>query len=232
MKKRLILIIALTCMAKLSQSQVIDRYGINVGATYSTQIWDFKQIPVDDNNEYKYGFQAFLQAEKDLGTILALRAELGYLQKGFGNNGELISLDGTYKVTNDNVILHDLALNLGLKINPFKTDYSPYLLVGIRGDYMISYQDVEIEEPGSGLTFGKYESFIDDFNEFNVGGLIGLGIGIKDLIYFEIEYNPNFTKNFDDTGLSIQDDCWGAKIGLNINKLTKQKIQTNDGDGQ
>ncbi len=222
MKQKLVFILALTLIAKLSHSQLIDRYGINVGTSYSTQIWDYKLINVDSDNEYKFGFQAFLQAEKDFGKLLALRTELGYIQKGFKNNLTLTSAEGTFVGTNnDNVILHDLALNLGLKIKPLKTDFSPYFLAGLRGDYMISYKDVEIEEPGSGLKFNIYESTIEDFNKFNIGGLIGLGVDIKDLFYFEIEYNPNFTKNFDDTGLSIKDNCWGAKIGLNINKLTE-----------
>lgn len=222
MKQKLVFILALTLIAKLSHSQIIDRYGINVGTSYSTQIWDYKLVNVDSDNEYKFGFQAFLQAEKDFGELLALRTEFGYIQKGFKNNSTLTSAEGTFVGTNnDNVILHDLALNLGLKIKPFKTDFSPYFLAGLRGDYMISYKDIEIEEPGSGLKFNMYESTIEDFNKFNIGGLIGLGVDIKDLIYFEIEYNPNFTKNFDDTGLSIKDNCWGAKIGLNINKLTE-----------
>ena len=222
MKQRLVLILALTLIAKLSHSQVIDRYGINIGASYSTQIWDYKLISVDSDNEYKFGLQAFLQSEKDFGDFLALRTEFGYIQKGFKNNIQLTFPDGTTAGTNnDNVILHDLALNLGLKIKPLKTDFSPYLLAGLRGDYMISYKDIELEEPNSGMKINMYESTIEEFNKFNLGGLIGLGIDIKDLIYFEIEYNPNFTKNFDDTGLSIKDNCWGAKIGLNINKLTE-----------
>lgn len=220
MKQRLVLIFAFILIAKLSHSQIIDRYGINIGTSYSTQIWDYKLVPVDSDNEYKFGVQAFFQAEKDFGNLLALRTEFGYIQKGFKNNLELTFADGTSAGTNnENVILHDLALNIGLKIKPLKADYSPYLLVGLRGDYMISYKDIELEEPGSGLKFNMYESTIDEFNKFNLGGLIGLGIDIKDLIYFEIEYNPNFTKNLDNTGLSIKDNCWGAKIGLNINKL-------------
>lgn len=222
MKQRLVLIIALTLMAKLSYCQIIDRYGINIGTSYSTQIWDYKLINVDSDDEYKFGLQAFLQAEKDFGELLALRTEIGYIQKGFKNNLTQRSADGTEAGTNnENVILHDLALNIGLRVKPLKTDYSPYLLVGLRGDYMISYKDIEFEDPGSGLKFNTYESTIEDFNKFNLGGLIALGIDIKDLIYFELEYNPNFTKNLDDTGLSIKDNCWGAKIGLNINKLTE-----------
>ena len=222
MKQRLVFILVLILIAKFSHSQIIDRYGINIGTSYSTQIWNYKLVNVDSDNEYKIGLQAFLQSEKDFGNLLALRTEFGYIQKGFKNNVKLTSAEGTFIGTNnDNVILHDLALNLGLKVKPLKTDYSPYILVGIRGDYLISYKDIELEEPGSGLKFNMYESTIEDFNKFNLGGLIGLGIDIRDLIYFEIEYNPNFTNNFDDTGLSIKDNCWGAKIGLNINKLTE-----------
>lgn len=222
MKQRLVLILAFILIANLSHSQIINRYGINIGTSYSTQLWDYKLVPVDSDNEYKFGFQAFLQTEKDFGNLFALRTEIGYIQKGFKNNITFTSEEGTFVGTNnDNVILHDLALNLGIKIKPLKSDYSPYLMVGLRSDYMISYKDVEVEEPGSGLKFNIYESTIEDFNKFNVGGLIGLGIDIKDLVYFEIEYNPNFTKNLDNSGLSIKDNCWGAKIGLNINKLTE-----------
>ena len=222
MKQRLLLIFALILTAKFSHCQIIDRYGVNIGASYSTQIWDYKLASVDFDNKYKFGFQAFFQTEKDFGNRFALRTEFGYIQKGFKNNMELAFVDGPFaEMNNDDVILHDLALNFGLKVKPINVAYSPYLLVGLRGDYMISYKDIEFEEPGSGMVFNMYESTIENFNKFNLGGLIGLGVDIKNLIYFEIEYNPNFTKNLDDIGLSVKDNCWGAKIGLNINKLTE-----------
>ena len=222
MKRRLTIILALILIANLSHSQIIDRYGINIGASYSTQIWDYKLISVGSDNDYKVGLMVFFQAEKDLGNIFALRTELGYIQKGFKNQLELTFVDGTFADTNnDNVVFHDIALNLGLKIKPLKVDYSPYILVGLRSDYMISYKDIEIEEQASGKKFNMYESAIEEFNKFNVGGLIGLGVDIKELLYLEVEYNPNFTKNFDDKGLSVKDNCWGIKIGLNINKLTE-----------
>jgi hypothetical protein len=152
-----------------------------------------------------------------------LRTELGYIQKGFRSNVELTFADGTSAgVNDDNVVLHDLAINLGLKISPIVTDYSPYLLIGCRGDYMISYNDVVIEEQASGLKIHMYESQIEEFNKFNFGGLVGLGIDLKELFYIEIEYNPNFTKNFDSIGLSIRDNCWDAKLGININKLIEK----------
>lgn len=222
MKQKLVFILALTFITTFSHSQIIDRYGINVGTSYSSQIWNYKLVPGDSDNKYKFGLQVFLQAEKDFGNIFTFRTEFGYIQKGFKNNLEFISANGiSVGTNNDNVNLHNLALNLGLKIKLLKSDYSPYLLIGLRGDYLISYKDIEFEEPGSGLKFNMYESAIEDFNKSNLGGLFGLGIDMKSLIYFEIEYNPNFTKNFDDTELSIKDNCWAVKLGLNINKLTE-----------
>ena len=204
-----------------SYGQIIDRYGFNVGASYSTQLWNFKLFPIDWDIEYKFGVMTFLSCEKFFGKF-GLRVEIGYLQKGFCDTRELIFLDGgAVSPKNKNVILHDLALNIGLKVTPFKFEYSPYILIGVRGDYLISYKDIVFEEPISELEFGKYKSTIDDFTKLNFGGLLGVGIDIKEMFYFEVEYNPNFTKSIDDEGLSIKDNCFGVKFGININKLIK-----------
>lgn len=221
MIRKLVLILVLTIITKISYSQIIDRYGINIGASYSTQIWDYKLISLDLDNEYKTGFQVFIQAEKDLGKIMALRTEIGYIQKGFRDDIEFRYSNNGPALTkiNDNVVLHDIALNIGLKIKPLKADYlSPYIIAGLRADYMFSYKDIEFEEP-NGNKINLYKDFIEEFNEFNVGGLIGLGIEWNRLLYFEVEYNPGITKSLNNKNLSIRDNCWGAKIGLNINKL-------------
>jgi hypothetical protein len=222
MKQKFAIIAALALVAHFSSGQVIDRYGINIGASYSTQIWDYKSVPIDLDTEYKAGLMAFIQAEKDLGNIFSLRTELGYIQKGFRHEFQWMSEDGTFiEMDNNNVVLYDLALNLGLKVKPYEFDFSPYLFIGFRGDYLISYKDIVIEEPESGLKLNMFESAIEEFNKFNIGGLLGVGLEIKELFYFELEFNPNLTKNFDGDFLTIKDNCWGAKLGLNINKLIK-----------
>ena len=204
-----------------SYGQIIDRYGFNVGASYSTQLWNFKLSPIDWDIEYKFGLMTFLSGEKFFGKF-GLRAEIGYLQKGFRDTRELIFSDGTsISPENKSVILHDLALNIGLKFTPFKFEYPPYIFIGVRGDYLISYKDIVFEEPISGWKFNRHKSFIDDFTKLNLGGLFGIGFDIKELFYFEIEYNPNLTKNLDEKGLSIKDKSFGVKFGVNINNLIK-----------
>lgn len=219
MKQKLLLLIALSLITGYSYGQVIDRYGFSIGASYATQLWNYKLASFDSDINYKSGLMSFVAAEKDLSDILCLRTELGYVQKGFNSKFDLIFGDGLVEKIDDNVILHDLALNLGMKASPFKFGYAPYFFIGCRFDYMISYKDIVFKEQVSGLKFNMYESQIKDFNKFNLGGLLALGFDIKELLYLEIEYNPCFTKSFDDKGLSIKDICWGIKLGVNINKL-------------
>ena len=219
--RKLISLFLLLVLTKSSYSQIIDRYGVNVGMSYATQSWDYKLLPsLNFDRDYKVGLMTFLSAEKDFGKALGVRAEIGYIQKGFSTTQELVFSDlSLIKIDKEKVILHDLAINLGLKISPFKFDYSPYILVGVRGDYMISYKPITVKE--SGFEFTMYESEIKDFTKFNMGGLFGVGIDINKSIYFEVEYNPNITRNFEDKGLSIKDNCWGIKVGINIDKFIK-----------
>lgn len=226
MKQKLLIIAFLLLLTKYGSAQIIDKYGFNLGLSYSNQLWDYKIISIDNpNKDYKPGLAVFLSAEKKISKVFSIRPEIGYIQKGFKNNVEMISSDGTSAgVDKENVIFHDLGLNIGLKITPFDFKIVPYALLGFRYDYMLSYKDIVFEEQGSGLKFNMYKSEIDKFNKSNFGGLIGIGFEFNDLTYIEFEYNPSITKSYGSTGLDIRDNCWGIKVGFNINKL-KTKLK-------
>lgn len=221
MKKYLLLVLFISAISKCGTAQFIDNYGLNIGASYSNQLWDYKRINVENpGEEYKPGLLIFLSAEKKLNKIFSIRPEIGYIQKGFKDNTELRFSDGTSAgANNGNLVLHDLALNVGLKFTPFNIKWTPYALIGLCGDYMLSYKDVVIIEENTGLEFRMYEPVVDKFNKATLGGLLGIGFEINDLLYFEIEYNPAITSNLNDDGLEIKDNCWGAKFGFNINQL-------------
>lgn len=129
-------------------SPLVDRFGISIGTSYATQVWKYQSVYRESDNKYKFGVQAFLHAEKDLVNKLALRIECGYIQKGFKVDKPIVFESGSTEGSNK-VVLHDLALNIGLKIAPFSFHYSPYFIIGLRGDYMISYEESGLEEPGS-----------------------------------------------------------------------------------
>lgn len=226
MKKFLSSLLLFIVMANHGTAQFIDNYGISIGTSYASQSWKYKLVQVDNSHiDYKIGFMAFLSAEKKISKLFNVRMEAGYIQKGFKDNNVLTSYDGTTKPIDDkNLILHDLAVDLGLKITPFTKQFSPYLTVGIRGDYMMSYKDIEIEEVGSGVKFGAYKSFLDQFSKYNVGALIGIGVQYHGLAYLEIDYNPAFTKSYSSAMMDVRDKCWGMKLGIYINQLLRKRV--------
>ena len=218
MTQKLLLISLLLMLSKYGTAQLLDKYGLNVGLSYSNQLWNYKKISIDNpNKDYKAGLSIFLSGEKKIRKTLYIRPEIGYIQKGFKNNVEMTFSDGTSGgVDKKNVIFHDLAANLCLKIKPFDLKLSPYACLGFRYDYMIAYKDIVFEEAASGNKLDMYKSQIDQFNKSNLGALMGIGVEFKASVYMEFEYNPSITKSYSKSILEIRDNCWGVKIGMNI----------------
>lgn len=202
-------------------AQFIDKYGLNIGATYSNQLWSFLIGPEDDfSQDYKLGYSVFFSMEKQLSHVFSIRPEIGYIQKGFKNIHE-VYLDGgsipkPAGVDRKNVLFHDVSLNIGLKITPFTLHWNPYAVFGLRTDYMLFYRDIKYVDQGARREYGMYKSYIDEFNNPNLGGLISIGLEYKNLIYLEVEYNPSLTNSYKSRIFKIKDNCWGIRIGLNI----------------
>ncbi|MHB9141243.1 MAG: outer membrane beta-barrel protein [Paludibacter sp.] len=225
MKKKILIIILLSIISKFGAAQIFDKYGFYIGTSYSNQLWDYKLISVDNpNKEYKIGLSVFLSAERKINKQLSIRPEIGYIQKGFKNDMEFTSYDGTpLGTSNKSVIFHDFGFNIGLKIAPFNLKFSPYALLGLQSSFMFSYKDIIFVENVSGLEFNIYRDKIDKFNKFNLGGIIGIGLELNNLTYLEFAYNPPLTNSYNDASLRIKDNSMELKLGFNINKLVENK---------
>jgi len=223
MKKAVLVILFLGILMNHGFSQFISNFGLNVGANYSGQLW-FPQNPQVKipATGYKFGYLIFLSTEKNINKIFSIRPEIGYIQKGFKNLVELHFPDGSLGNTrNKNVIFHNMALNLGFKVSPFKVKFSPYAILGIHIDYMFAYKDILVEESGSGQAYNMYKTQIDDFNKLNLGLMSIIGLQYNGQIYLEFEYNQSLTDKYKSSTLRISDECWSLKLGLNINKIIK-----------
>lgn len=227
MKKSISIFLFLIIFARLN-AQIIDKYGISFGASYSNQLSNNKIDSVQGpTKDYKIGFLVFIYAEKKLNKTFGLKTGIGYLEKGFKHNYDLYFPDGsTAKVKNKNVVFHDLCLDLGLKITSFKYKISPYATIGFRGDYMITYKDIIFEEPASGIKFNFYKHEIEKFNKMNLNGLIAIGCEFKKLYYLEFEFDPAITNKFKDSGQKIKDICWCLKLGINFLSKSASKHKT------
>lgn len=224
MKKNILIIVILSFVSQYVNAQFIDKFGFNIGATYSNQLWDYKSFTtINPKQDYKTGLSFFISAEKEIIRILSVRSELGYIQKGFKNNIESIGGNRFPQgVGGKNVNFHDVALNLEFKIKPFHFKWSPYALIGLRGDYMISHNDIALYGPPYADNSALFKTELDAFNKANLGGLAGIGLEFNERYYLEFEYNPAITSSYNIPGLEIKDNCWDFKLGLNINKLIQK----------
>ena len=218
MKHKLLIILLLSILTINGEAQIFDKYGVNIGASYSTQNWDYKLVPISTSYiDYKVGLAIFIFAEREINKLFSFKPEIGYIQKGFVDNNEFVNVDGSSAgMIDKNVIFHDLELNIGLKITPFTIKLKPYGLLGIYGDYMLGYKDAVFKENGSGHEFNVYEDQIEDFNKSNLGCFVGLGLEAYKKIYIEFTVSPTFTNRFNDSSLKINDNSMELKLGFNI----------------
>lgn len=223
MKKTMLsVLIILFCIT--AEGQFIDNYGFKTGAGLSNQYWRYKNDPFSGSsgwNDYRTGFIGQVYAEKNLGRYLSFRPAIGYIQKGFLDEITFLTAEGYEIAVKDNrVVFHDLSLDLTLKVNPFNKSVKPYIVGGLRGDYLLDYRSVIIGFQGE-----EYElntKLYDDFNKFTMGAIIGVGVSFIDLFFLDLEYNPAISKNFNSDGLAIKDKYFSLTFGLNINRLFKK----------
>ncbi len=219
--QKVILFSFILLMGTLVNGQLVDKYGIRIGGGISNQYWDYKNddiLGLSGWNDDKLSLSVYINAEKKLTNFLSIRPEIGYLQKGYIHDLAFVGTDGLGLDNVDKrVILHDLSCNIELKISPFDFAIKPYLIAGFRGDYMVGFRGVKVENEGREYEIDR--DLIEKFNKFTISGLIGVGFEYKDLLYLDIEFNPAITKNLDNAYFSIKDRYLGATVGFNINTL-------------
>ena len=225
MKPKILAIVVLLLTASATNAQFFDKYGLSIGASYANQKWDYKLIPYKPDFGYKFGIAAFLFAEKDLSNVFSLKTELGYIQKGFKDNMELRDDYGNiYDLTNSNVVLHNLELEFGVKVHPFKLKSSPYGILGLYGDYLISYKDASFLEHGSGLEYKLHKQDLKSFNKVTMGAFAGVGFELNRQFYIELGYSPALSNTYNDESLKVKDQTFELKVGVQLNRKKKEVL--------
>jgi hypothetical protein len=205
-----------------SNSQIIDNYGIRSGISISNQHWTYTNIPGGWSDNIT-GLIVLLNAEKQLNKYFSLRPELGYIQKGFKSSHIFSAYGEEFYRSNIKVKLHDLSLNIGMKISFFDTKFKPYIIVGLHGDYMLGYNCYDDTKYVDLSLADYFDNEISKFNKFTLSGIIGIGCVYNEFIYFDLEYNPALTNNLKDENLKVKSRYFGITLGININKLITNK---------
>ncbi len=218
MKKSLLLLSLLHLFIFPISAQMIDQYGISVGCSFANQIWEYTNPIMEvPDNKYRAGTAVFISAEKTVLKIISIRPEIGYVQRGYRSEMELLFEDGSVVKTDKPALSHTTALNLGVKVKPWDWKWSPYITSGVQANYRFAYRGVTFIEPVTGLTFDPhYASDVRRFNKFTLAGIAGAGIDHSTGIYAEIDYFPAISNTYHSDWLQVRDVCWLVRIGYRI----------------
>jgi len=220
---RKVIVLALILVAgSIAKAQVIDNYGIRLGVGVANQQWKYKSDMFGDLTDWKdnyTGFSVYANVEKQFNKFIALRPEIGYAQKGFNESLQILTdeADPVFSDTKQNLVLHNIVLNLAGKFTPIETTFKPYLLLGLRSDFLIGYNDVQVGQGENSI--GIYKEIVDEYKSTLLSGILGLGFDYKELVYIEFEYCPPFSSIYDNSALSISDKFYEFTVGVNINSL-------------
>lgn len=226
MKKQLITLLLFVVV--LSAQGQFERFGIKAGPGLSNQYmhtFTFEPGDISYWNDNKPAWSAMFFLEKDIGKTLVLQPAIGYIQKGYALDHRLIHLMAdSLTVKSDQVVIHNISLDLSLRWNIKAWPMQPYIIGGLRlnhkvGDryVIVNYQGVSYEVSGG---------WLHQYNKTTVGALIGFGVHVGELLQVEFEFNPDFTKSLRSHTLLITNQYAGINVGIFLQDLVK-KLETN-----
>jgi hypothetical protein len=214
MKKRLVnSILVFICVSTLSYGQILDRYGLKAGATFSDQKWEYTSFDFEDNFDNRTGITIGAFAEVINFGNFGIQSELNYIQRGMQFDVNVTIVDGpdsketeTIKNRTDYLSLALLAkysLNISL--------ISPYILAGPRLDF---YIDKNVHK--------VFAEIYEDFNNQLYGGTIGAGVEVSVLpfdLFTEFRYDFDFNKAYEKDFLDITSKSFYFTVGIFLNSI-------------
>ena len=208
MKMKIFLfLIAVLLIPVGTTAQIVNGYGIKLGAARATQSWTYTSFS-DPDLESRTGLDmaAFIELfDLKLANVLI---EAHYIQKGFkerfpvttpgdpAGTGEFL----TFKPRVDYLSFPVLA-----KINLPMT-FSPYIIAGPRFEIRVG------EKPQA------YEAVLGNLRRTEVGATIGFGFQPLMLspvtLLAEVRYSPNFSKAFENSALNVKNKSFEFLAGI------------------
>jgi hypothetical protein len=218
--KRKFEIILITLMVVCSMPvycQFINNYGIKSGIGITSQYWKRKMpdpLPSGWRID-KIGPICQIYLEKYIGKTISLRPELGYIQRGFTDESNFYDENEEYiPIKNNHVVFHYISTDLEIVLTPIHRQIKPYLIGGIRSDYLIGFRDIVFYDK----TIGTYNSY-GDYKKITFGVVLGIGVTCCNILSFEFEYNPSITNNFSDDFLDTKARLFGITMAVSIKQL-------------
>ena len=107
-----------------ADAQANFKYGLNLGLTYSNELWvsNGSSQTLSREKDYKSGFTSSFVSELEMNNFFSFRFGLGYFQKGFKETSFVYTSQTSHQINNDDkkLKLHNLVLDVNMKIGNLK----------------------------------------------------------------------------------------------------------------
>lgn len=207
--------VAALCLATFVSAQNLN-WGISPGFNSASQLVRNPSKPEDGTFQFNslqaWGLDAF--AEKQLCQHVNVIVRTGYQQKGF--QWDVQTIGTNLEMVNNNLKdkFHYINLDLVGKIHLNKSSLNPFILAGIRGDYLVA-KDIDsfIYAPGSGYT--DYS----EYKKLDAGLVAGIGFSIRNTVSLALESNIDLIRPVKTETTAVRNWVWSLNMAININQL-------------
>jgi Outer membrane protein beta-barrel domain len=203
------LLVTLLSYISISNAQLIKSYGLKLASTSASQNLEYSTPPwgwwSGSKTTPKPGFNIALFAEWFNVPFFSVVSQIEYAQRGahleYAVPGGRWSTDGRVDY---------LSVPLLAKVTVPMGPASPYLLAGPRADFLVGYQDVEIQ-PNTNPLYSNFKKAI-------LGGSIGLGVETGSLLpvalLAELRYNVDFFDSYNKDNLKVRNNAIDVWLGV------------------
>ncbi len=226
MKKYWFILIVLSMLPLSNYASTVEHYGVKIGLTSANQ--EFTGVLYFENVDIKRknGFNAGIFIEILDFSNFSILTQLEYTQKGMIE--ENIATDESGNLVGQFTIestLNYLSVPISAKYSIPIQHFIPYLIAGLRYDYLISYNSFGEElTPQEGSVSGPFEldnTIYDDFIKSVFGAQFGVGVEL-DFISFikpsiEFRYNIDLTNSLKLEGKTAKNNSFDISLFLPIN---------------
>lgn len=201
---RIILVVLMT-FTGVSQAQLIRAFGFKVGISFAKHDLEGFILP-EEIIRRRTGVTGGLFVEWLNLPVLSLVTQIEYSRRGTGI--EITRTDshgnpaGIFRI---NSRLDYLSLPVFVKLSESSTAISPYLMGGIRFDYLFDHSQF-------------LEDIYNQFRKGAVGGIVAIGIAPKLSSFFqplfELRYDLDFTNSFSRKGFEARNNVVNLTLGV------------------
>ena len=224
MKKTALLTLLIVSFSfQKTNAQILRDVGIKTGISISKQNWASNSIDKVLMKDYRTGLNFSLNLEWFNNDFVTLITDIGYIQKGFNEEIMMTTPDnpesGPLKTFDTR--FDYMFFSPQLKIRKEFNDLIPYIFVGPRIDYQLSYKsdfdlsviEKDFEELIFGLNYGLGIAY-------RIKG-IGISLEFTNLYDFTDVMNTQPAQNT--TGLKITNNAFTINLGINYYLKQKDK---------